>query len=207
LPKIDNSEVVESILKASVTNLKYTIDSVLQFMTEKHSDMKPKYQVFKEYFTVCWAGIEKMKKGQTYLSRVDIELINEQVKIFYSALDEVAITYTNDEFIITEYIKIGFRKKNRYIPSSIQKIVFSDSMTYHISSEIIFKIPEIDKRHLFHLYNYYTSVLNKLKNNKTLTLTEQNDLQNLCYSLMLCYLQIGRASCRERVYIWTCAIS
>ncbi len=188
LPKIDNSEVVESILKASVTNLKYTIDSVLQFMTEKHSDMKPKYQVFKEYFTVCWAGIEKMKKGQTYLSRVDIELINAQVKIFYSALDEVSITYTDDEFIITEYIKLGFRKNNRYIPFSIQKIVFSDSMTYHISSEIIFKIPEIDKRHLFHLYNYYTSVLNKLKNNKTLTLTEQNDLQNLCYSLMLCYL-------------------
>jgi len=188
LPKIDNSEVVESILKASVTNLKYTIDSVLQFMTEKHPDMKPKYQVFKEYFTVCWAGVEKIKKGQTYLSRVDIELINEQVKIFYSALDEVSITYTDDEFIITEYIKLGFRKNNRYIPFSVQKIVFSDSMTYHISSEIIFKIPEIDKRHLFHLYNYYTSVLNKLKSNKTLTLTEQNDLQNLCYSLMLCYL-------------------
>ncbi|WCM41340.1 DUF5929 domain-containing protein [Flavobacterium sp. CBA20B-1] len=187
-PKINNSEIVDSILKVSVTNLKNTIDSVLYFMTQTHPDMKPKYQVFKEYFTVCWAGIEKVKKGETYLSRVDIELINEQVKIFYSALDEVSISYTENEFVITEYVKIGFRKNNRYIPFSVQKIIFSDSMTYQITSEIIFKTPEIDKRHLYHLYNYYTSILNKLKNNKRLHTIEQNDLQNLCYSFMLCYL-------------------
>jgi len=61
-------------------------------------------------------------------------------------------------------------------------------MTYQITSEIIFETPEIDKRHLYHLYNYYTLILNKLLQHKRLGLTEQNDLQNLCYSLMLCYL-------------------
>ena len=61
-------------------------------------------------------------------------------------------------------------------------------MSYQITSEIIFKTPEIDKRHLYHLYNYYTAILGKLKKNKRLSDTEQNDLQNLCYSLMLCYL-------------------
>lgn len=61
-------------------------------------------------------------------------------------------------------------------------------MTYRITSEIIFKTPEIDKRHLHHLYNYYVAVLNKLKSSKRLTTTEENDLENLCYSLMLCYL-------------------
>lgn len=187
-PKINNKDVVESILKASVTNLKYTIDSVLDFMTNKHPDMKPKYQIFKEYFTVCWAGVEKVKKNATYLSRVDIELINEQVKIFYSALDEVSISYTESEFVITEYVKIGFRKNNRYLPFGVQKIIFNDSMTYRITSEIIFKTPEIDNRHLHHLYNYYLAVLNKLKSSKRLTTTEENDLENLCYSLMLCYL-------------------
>src|SRR5690554_2759609 len=92
IPNIDNSEVVESILKMSANNLKSTIDSVLDFMTNKHPDMSPKYQVFKEYFTLCWAGIEKTVDDKTYLSRVDIELINEQLKIFYSALDEVVIS-------------------------------------------------------------------------------------------------------------------
>ena len=61
-------------------------------------------------------------------------------------------------------------------------------MTYHITSEIIFKTPDIDKRHLHHLYNYYLNLLSKLKNSKRLTIIEQNDLENLCYSLMLCYL-------------------
>ena len=150
--------------------------------------MKPKYQVFKEYFTLCWAGIEKIKKGEIYLSRVDIELINEQVKLFYSALDEVSITYNDNEFVITEYVKIGFRKNNRYIPFSIQKIIFNDEMTYQITSEIVFKTPYIDKKHLHHLYNYYVSLLDKLSSNRKLSETEQNDLQNLCYSLMLCYL-------------------
>lgn len=187
-PKRNNQEIVESILKVSVTNLQNTIDSVLQFVTKTHPDMKPKYHVFKEYFTLCWAGIEKVKKGKIYLSRVDIELINEQVKIFYSALDEVTITYNDNEFVITEYVKIGFRRNNRYIPFSVQKIMFSDSMTYQITSEIVFETPEIDKRHLYHLYNYYTLILNKMSQNKRLNATEQNDLQNLCYSLMLCYL-------------------
>ncbi|MBA5793644.1 ATP-binding protein [Flavobacterium sp. xlx-214] len=187
-PQVNNEAIVDSIQKASVTNLKNTIDSVLQFITKTHPDMKPKYQVFKEYFTLCWAGIEKIKKGETYLSRVDIELINEQVKLFYSALDEVSITYNENEFVITEYVKIGFRKNNRYIPFSIQKIIFNDEMTYQITSEIVFKTPYIDKKHLHHLYNYYVSLLDKLSNNRKLTETEQNDLQNLCYSLMLCYL-------------------
>src|SRR5690606_4106355 len=132
----------------------------------------------------------KGQKNATYLSRVDIELINEQVKIFYSALDEVSISYTESEFVITEYVKIGFRKNNRYLPFGVQKIIFNDSMTYRITSEIIFKTPEIDKRHLHHLYNYYVAVLNKLKSSKRLTTTEENDLENLCYSLMLLYLHV-----------------
>ena len=187
-PKEHNKAVVESILKASATQLKDTIDRVLQFITKTHPDMKPKYHVFKEYFTLCWAGIEKINKGAVYLSRVDIELINEEIKLFYSALDEVSIVYNEDEFVITEYVKIGFRKNNRYIPFSVQKIMFTEEMTYLITTEIIFKTPDIDKRHLYHLYNYYISILDKLRNNKKLTETEQNDLPNLCYSLMLCYL-------------------
>jgi len=187
-PKIDNSEVVESILKVSANNLKSTIDSVLDFMTKKHPDMKPKYQVFKEYFTLCWAGVEKTVNDQTYLSRVDIELINEQLKIFYSALDEVTITYNEEEFVITEYVKLTFKQNNLYVPFSVQKIIFNDEMTYKITSKIIFKVPDVDKRHLYHLYNYYLSVLKKLKNNIRLSDVEQSDLKNLCYSLMLCYL-------------------
>jgi hypothetical protein len=53
--------------------------------------MSPKYKVFKELFIICWAGIPKKIRNQIYLSRVDIELINEQIKLFYSAQDVVTI--------------------------------------------------------------------------------------------------------------------
>jgi hypothetical protein len=52
--------------------------------------MALKYKVFKELFIICWAGTPKECVVKS-LSRVDIELINEQVKLFYSAQDVVAI--------------------------------------------------------------------------------------------------------------------
>jgi hypothetical protein len=47
---------------------------------------------------------------------VDIELINEQVKLFYSAQDVVAITYDEDSFTIIEYVPLGLNDKTSYYP-------------------------------------------------------------------------------------------
>src|SRR5690606_706483 len=91
-------------------------------------------------------------KGKSFLSRVDIELINEDLKLFYSAFDEVEINYTENEFIITEYIKLGFKKSLRYLPFSIQKITFHNNMTYELSSQIVFNLPKIETKHLDILY-------------------------------------------------------
>ena len=46
---------------------------------------------------------ESCKKSNLY-SRVDIELINEQVRLFYSMLDEVEINYDANCFQIVEYV-------------------------------------------------------------------------------------------------------
>jgi hypothetical protein len=51
---------------------------------------------------ICWAG--KKNTRQDILSRVDIELINEQIKLFYSDQDVVTITYDEDTFTIIEYV-------------------------------------------------------------------------------------------------------
>jgi hypothetical protein len=59
-------------------NIKYTLDGVFDFMNYRHKDMGPKYHVLKSYL-ICWAGIPK-EYIIKHLSRVDIELINEQVK-------------------------------------------------------------------------------------------------------------------------------
>jgi hypothetical protein len=62
--------------------------------------MSPKYS--KELFIICWAGIpKKFETKSIYLA--DIELINEQIKLFYSAQDVVTIEYDEDSFTIVEY--------------------------------------------------------------------------------------------------------
>lgn len=187
-PKTINAAEVHQIEKASSTNLKTTLDSFIYFITQKHPKIPSHYHVFQEYYTVCWAGIEKHKNSKTYLSRVDIELINENVRIFYSALDEVEIHTTDNEFIITEYLRLGYKKNWQLIPFSIQKIIFFENMTYNITSEIVFKAPKVDKKHLYHLYNTSKTLVYKLKKNIPLNLSENNDLKTICYSLLLCYL-------------------
>ena len=76
-------------------------------MHEHDEEFHPKYRVFKEQFVICWAGRKKFIKGKTYYSRVDIELINEQVRLFYSVLDDVTISYNSSTFLITEFVKLG----------------------------------------------------------------------------------------------------
>jgi len=135
-----NSKTVAFIENHSRNNIKLTLDGVFQFIDE-HQSYQPQYRVFKEYFVMCWAGIEKKVKEETYYSRVDIELVNEQVRLFYSAFDEVAIEITEEEFKITEYISLGYDGTNKYYPFEEVSIAFKNSATYDINSRIIFEPP------------------------------------------------------------------
>lgn len=185
---VDNREVVESIENNSRNNLQDVLDNVVRFMTETHPDMKPHYNVFKEYFILCWAGKSKYVHGKKFLSRVDIVLINDEVKLFYSALDEVIISYTEEEFVITEYVRLGLKESSSYYPFSRQTLHFYDNMTYAITSEIIFQTPEYNPKMLTHIYRYNLSLLEKIKRNRNLTANEQKEAKHLPYALMICYL-------------------
>jgi hypothetical protein len=67
---------------------------VFDFMNFRHKDMAPQ-KFLKSY--LWFAGLEHRKNTrQDILSRVDIELINEQIKLFYSDQDVVTITYDED---------------------------------------------------------------------------------------------------------------
>src|SRR5210317_1884086 len=127
-----NSEIVKSIENNAKNNIEYTLDGVIDFAYNRHRDMDASYKVFKEQFVVCWAGNPKLVKEQTYYSRVDIELINEQVRLFYSALDEVSITYSYDFFKIIEYVHLGLNKKYKYYPLEEVVITFQENGFYSI---------------------------------------------------------------------------
>ena len=82
---------------------------MLQLNTTQSKDFNPSYIVFKEYFVLCWAGKAEKVNGKTYYSRVNIELINEQVKLFYSYHDKIEIDIQNDSFNILEYISCDLK--------------------------------------------------------------------------------------------------
>ncbi|MFV5701537.1 ATP-binding protein [Flavobacterium sp. XS2P12] len=183
-----NTETVIGIENNSRNSIEYTLDGVIDFMNFRHKDMSPKYKVFKELFVICWAGIAKKSRDKTYLSRVDIELINEQIKLFYSAQDVVEITSDEDTFTIIEYVPLGLNDKTSYYPLEKQTIHFHDNGYYKIEREMLFQPPEFNKKMLFHIYNANISLLNKLKKGLSLTEREHKDLENLPSTFMICYL-------------------
>ncbi|MDI6045424.1 ATP-binding protein [Flavobacterium yafengii] len=183
-----NTETVIGIENNSRNSIEYTLDGVIDFMNFRHKDMAPKYKVFKELFVICWAGIAKKSRDKTYLSRVDIELINEQIKLFYSAQDVVEITFDEDTFTIIEYVPLGLNDKTSYYPLEKQTIHFHDNGYYKIEREILFQPPEFNKKMLFHIYNANIALLKKLQKGLSLSEREHKDLENLPSTFMICYL-------------------
>ncbi|MFV8365461.1 ATP-binding protein [Flavobacterium sp. XS1P27] len=183
-----NTETVIGIENNSRNSIEYTLDGVIDFMNFRHKDMAPKYKVFKELFVICWAGIAKKSREKTYLSRVDIELINEQIKLFYSAQDVVEITFDEDTFTIIEYVPLGLNDKTSYYPLEKQTIHFHDNGYYKIEREMLFQPPEFNKKMLFHIYNANIALLKKLQKGLSLSEREQKDLENLPSTFMICYL-------------------
>jgi hypothetical protein len=183
-----NTETVISIENNSRNSIKNTLDSVLEFVNVKHKDLHSEYNVFKELFVVCWSGVKKKVRDQIFYSRVDIELINEQVKLFYSAQDDVNISYDENSFIITEYVALGLNDKTSYYPLEKVTITFFDNGYYKIDTELLFKPPQYNKKMLHHIYNSNVAILNKLKKGVSLNLSDIKDLENLPYVFMICFL-------------------
>lgn len=181
-----NSAIVASIEKHAQNNIELTLDGVFDFMT-KRRDYHPSYKVFKEYFVVCWAGKIKKTRNEIFYSRVDIELINEQVKLFYSDLDEVSISIDNDHFKIIEYVNLGLQNKFHYYPLEEVIITFRENAGYEMESKLLFEPPQYDKKILHHIYNSNNALLTKLKKGGSLTEDEQEDLENLPAAHLICY--------------------
>lgn len=142
-----NSEIVAAIETHARNSIGLTLDGVVDFINHRHKDLYTNYKVFKEQFVVCWAGKQKKVKDKTFYSRVDIELINEQVRLFYSALDEVMITITEDTFTILEYVHLGLQDNFKYYPLEELTIRFKENGFYNIDSKLAFETPEFDKNY------------------------------------------------------------
>src|SRR5690606_30120317 len=186
--KDTNSVIVAEIERHAKNNIELTLDGVIDFIINRHAALNPKYKVFKEQFIVCWAGIEKKIGDEIFYSRVDIELINEQVKLFYSALDEVKIEIDEHRFSITEYVQLGLDNNKKLYPLENVEIQFNDNGSYKIDSTLIFDPPQYDRKMLYHIFNTNNTILEKLKKKLPLSTQDEKDLKNIPATHLICYL-------------------
>ena len=193
-----NSEAVATIEQHARNNIELTLDAVINFINHRHADLTSDYRVFKEQFVVCWAGNKKKVKNKNYYSRVDIELINEQVKLFYSALDEITIDYNEDSFTMMEFVQLGLGSQQKYYPLEEVVITFSENGKYTINSELVFEPPQYDKKTLYHVLNSNNTLLQKLEQKIKLNTAEKLDLTFLPATYLICYLN-GFEEAKERL--------
>lgn len=199
----DNAAVVARMEKSAANNIKLVLDGVMEFLNNHSEELSPTYIVFKEQFVLCWAGLQKKVGGTTMYSRVDIELINEQIKLFYSTLDEVTVTYNKNAFIITEYVHLGIEKASKTEDSyPLEKTVinFKDNGKYDIATELLFEPPQYDKAVLKHIYNSNNAVLKKLQSGISLNKVDRETLADLPKTYLICSLN-GFAGAREKLQI------
>ncbi|EAR16758.1 MULTISPECIES: ATP-binding protein [Robiginitalea] len=194
-----NSGVVAAIEQNARNNIELTLDGVIDFLNYRHRDLTSHYRVFKEQFVLCWAGNRKVVGEAEYYSRVDIELINEQVKLFYSALDEVSIAFDSESFDIVEYVYLGLAGRKRYYPLEKVSIRFADNGTYQILSELIFEPPQYDRKTLHHIFNANKALAAKLRQGIPLRPSEEKDLLQFPSTLLICYLN-GFESAGDLMY-------
>ncbi|MDB9961657.1 ATP-binding protein, partial [Oceanihabitans sp.] len=184
-----NSKIVEAIENHALNSIQYTLDGVFDFLN-KRRDFNPQYKVFKEYFVLCWSGHKKELKEDAFYSRVDIELVNEHVRLFFSTLDEVTINYDEDSFRIIEYVNLGLQNTSKYYPLEETLIQFSNNASYTIETKLLFEPPQFDKKVLHHIYNSNNTLLEKLKKGVKLNKNEEADLMQLPETYLICYLNL-----------------
>lgn len=180
-----NVETVISIENNSRNSIENTLDSVLDFITIRHKDLPCHYKVFRENFVVCWAGQKRIFREQIFYSRVDIELVNEQVKLFYSNQDDVVITHDEDSFHITEYVPLGLNDKTSYYPLEKVSFTFYDNGYYKMETKMLFDPPQYNKKLLHHIYNATLNNIYKLEKGQII---EEREVLNIPSTLMLCFL-------------------
>jgi hypothetical protein len=186
--KDTNSEVVNNLEKASRGNLEMTLNGVFDFMNQHPKKFNPSYKVFKEYFVLCWSGEKKRIRGEDYYSRVDIELVKEQVRLFYSNLDDVQIEITDDKFMVTEYVFLGLNSEFKYFPLEKTIITFSDNAKYTLETQFLFQPPNYDYLKLKEIYIRNNSLVEKIETNQALSEEELKIIPDLPESYLMCSL-------------------
>ncbi len=189
IPNKHNKGLVSRLEKSSSNTLELTLQGVCDFMAAHPKNRNPRFQVFKDSFVLCWAGEKLIDSGIAYYRRVDIQLVKEQVRLFYSTLDRVQIQFGKDAFVVTEYVSLGIENIENYYPLEKTVFHFKDNGKHVIIKEFLFECPDFNMRHLHHVFNTNTAVLKKLEAGFEIDNSELEVLKGFPNTYLICSLQ------------------
>lgn len=184
----ENVKTVEELENYSRISMEQILKDSEEHQTLWLEEYNPQRIIFKEQFVVCWAGYEDKFGDEPILSEVDIRIINDDVRLFFSAIQKVRVEITDSTFKITEYINMGFDNNFSLHPYEETLLTFYDNGRYSIDIELIFKPPKYDKEQIDLLYQRTKQAeynwLNKLPNEN-----EENWFsEGIAQYYLVCYL-------------------
>ena len=124
------------------------MDCIFEVINFWSTEYNPQYIVFKDQFVLCWSGW----KGLNFYSEVDIHIINDGVRLFFTANTDVKIEIHEDVFSIEENVYLGYDEKSFYVPFEVTFIRFDDIGSYSITKEYVFEPPVFPRDEMLDLY-------------------------------------------------------
>lgn len=181
----ENKDIVEKTYKYSQNNIKDLLDNVFEFYKLYEKSYNPTYYVFKGQFVVCLAGYST---NDEYLSEVDIQIINEGTRLFFSAIKDVKIKITDDCINIIEFQRLGFGENFENYATYSNNIMFNDNGTYSINKEFIFTPPKFPIKDIYSLYEKAKKFEHLIKSNEKFEVIDWEFGEGLANYYFICYL-------------------
>jgi len=191
----NNKSIVNSIKEYSINNLKGLIDGVQEFKSISHSEYNPENIVFLDQFVLCWSAWRDKYGERDYYSEINIQLVNENKKIFISAVQFADIIISEKEFKIIELVPLGYGENFNLYPLEEISVNFFENGTYTITTKTVFEFPTFSKEEIDKLYQRTKALTEKYKNG-IFPKEERNFQEGIAEYYLLCYLN-GIESARE----------
>lgn len=184
-----NKSLVDDLENYSKVSLKQLLDDLFDFFQLWRDAYSPQYLVFKEQFVVCWAGYPSDYKDEQYLSEVDIRILNEGSRFFYSAMQWVRLKMSDNDLCVTEYVILGFGDNYKLYKLEATILSFEENGRFTSQTKIIFDPPKFDNSQIKKLYIHAKELEQKIINGyKIQTTDDLSEYEGLANYFLICYL-------------------
>ena len=181
----NNVDGVKSLQSQARVRLSDTINSVLAFFRNTDDSYNPRHFVFQDQHVLCFSG---WKVSETLWSECNVELVGENVEMFFSATKHIALEQQENALIITEYVALSVNYEFNFYPLEETIIRFSDTGDYEISNSFVFVPPVLNQATGKQRIQEYNAFVAQWRDNDIDWRDARFKAQSLASELLVCIL-------------------